>query len=130
MGSAEPPSPGGTFHGGRSLWQPHPSPSRASSTSRRATARDASTYHLLVTSDEQHEPQDDAGSAALARLLAQASERRDWFTTEDAYREEVHRTRTHVICTHTETRDITPRLRVVLERAGFRVAVLKAPVKA
>lgn len=38
--------------------------------------------------------------------------------------------RTLVFCTHTETRDITPRLRAVLERAGFRVAVLKAAVKA
>ncbi len=38
--------------------------------------------------------------------------------------------RTLVYCTHTETRDITPRLRAVLERAGFRVAVLKAAVKA
>jgi hypothetical protein len=55
-------------------------------------AGDASAYHLLVTSDEEHDPQDDAGSAAIVRLLAQASERRDWFTTEDAYREEVRRT--------------------------------------
>jgi len=38
--------------------------------------------------------------------------------------------RTLVFCTHTETRDITPRLRAVLEREGFRVAVLKATVKA
>lgn len=38
--------------------------------------------------------------------------------------------RTLVYCTHTETRDITPRLRAVLEREGFRVAVLKAAVKA
>ena len=55
-------------------------------------ASDASAYHLLVTSDEEHDPQDDAGSAAIVRLLAQASEQRDWFTTEDAYREEVRRT--------------------------------------
>ena len=31
-------------------------------------------------------------SAAIVRLLAQASERRNWFTNEDAYREEVRRT--------------------------------------
>lgn len=54
--------------------------------------RDASAYHLLVTSDEEHNPDDDAGSAAIVRLLAQASERRDWFTTDEAYREEVFRT--------------------------------------
>ncbi len=54
--------------------------------------RDATAYHLLVTSDEEHDPQDGAGSAATVRLLAQASERRDWFTTDDAYREEVRRT--------------------------------------
>ncbi len=56
------------------------------------SASDASAYHLLVTSDEEHDPHDDAGSAAIVRLLAQASERRDWFTTDDAYREEVRRT--------------------------------------
>lgn len=38
--------------------------------------------------------------------------------------------RTLVYCTHTGTRDITPRLGAVLEGAGFRVAVLKAAVKA
>ena len=54
--------------------------------------RDASAYLLLVTSDEEHDPDDEAGSAAIVRLLAQASERRDWFTTDDAYREEMRRT--------------------------------------
>lgn len=53
------------------------------------SAGDASAYHLLVTSDEEHDPETDAGSAAIVRLLAQTSERRDWFTTADAYREEV-----------------------------------------
>ena len=56
------------------------------------SASDSTAYHLLVTSDEEHDPQDDAGSAAIIRLLAQASERRDWFTTDDAYRAEVRRT--------------------------------------
>ncbi len=56
------------------------------------SASDASAYHLLVTSDEEHDPLTDAGSAAIIRLLAQASERRDWFTTDDAYRAEVRRT--------------------------------------
>ena len=54
--------------------------------------RDASAYLLLVTSDVEHDPDDEAGSAAIVRLLAQASERRDWFTTDDAYREEMRRT--------------------------------------
>ena len=56
------------------------------------SASESTAHHLLVTTDEEHDPQDDAGSAAIVRLLAQASERRDWFTTEDAYREEVRRT--------------------------------------
>ena len=51
--------------------------------------RDASAYHLLVTSDEGHDPDDEAGNVAIVRLLAQASERRDWFTTDNAYHEEV-----------------------------------------
>lgn len=55
-------------------------------------ASDASAYHLLVTSDEEYDPLTDAGSTAIVRLLAQASERRDWFTTDDAYRQEVRRT--------------------------------------
>ena len=56
------------------------------------SASDASAYHLLVTSDEEHDPLTDAGSTATIRLLAQASERRDWFTTDAAYRAEVRRT--------------------------------------
>ena len=60
------------------------------------SASDASAYHLLVTSDEEHDPLTDAGSAAIVRLLAQVSERRDWFTTDDAYREEVRRTDTRI----------------------------------
>ncbi|MFN8517055.1 MAG: helicase-related protein, partial [Chloroflexia bacterium] len=47
-----------------------------------------------------------------------------------ACRDRLRGRRTLVFCTHTETRDITPRLRAVLEREGFRVAVLKAVVKA
>jgi hypothetical protein len=47
-----------------------------------------------------------------------------------ACRDRLRGRRTLVFCTHTETRDITLRLRAVLERAGFRVAVLKAAVKA
>ena len=54
--------------------------------------RDASAFHLLVTSGEEHDPDDEAGNVAIVRLLAQASERRDWFTTDDAYRWEVRRT--------------------------------------
>lgn len=54
--------------------------------------REASAYHLLVTSDEEHDPDDEAGNVAIVRLLAQASERRDWFTTDDAYRGEVRHT--------------------------------------
>ncbi len=34
---------------------------------------DASAYHLLVTSDEEHDPLTDAGRAAIIRLLAQTS---------------------------------------------------------
>ncbi len=56
------------------------------------SASDASAYHLLVTSDEEHDPLTDVGSTATIRLLAQASERRDWFTTAEAYREEVRQT--------------------------------------
>lgn len=56
------------------------------------SASDASAYHLLVISDEEHDPLSDAGSAAIICLLAQASERRDWFTTDAAYRAEVRRT--------------------------------------
>lgn len=52
----------------------------------------SSAYHLLVTSDEEHAPDTDAGAAAIVRLLAQASERRDWFVGDDAYREEVRLT--------------------------------------
>ena len=55
-------------------------------------ARESTAYHLLVTSDEEHSPLEELGSTAIVRLLAQASERRDWFTTDDAYREEVRRT--------------------------------------
>lgn len=56
------------------------------------SARESTAYHLLVTSDEEHNPLEEPGSTAIIRLLAQASERRDWFTTDDAYREEVRRT--------------------------------------
>jgi hypothetical protein len=45
---------------------------------------------------------------------------------ELALRERTRNRRLLVYITHTERRDISPRLRVVLERAGLRVAVLKA----
>lgn len=51
--------------------------------------RESSAYHLLVISDEEHDPEADAGAAAIIRLLAQASERRDWFVGDDAFRDEV-----------------------------------------
>ena len=56
------------------------------------SASESTAYHLLVASDEEHAPLEEAGSTAIIRLLAQASERRDWFTTDDAYREEVRQT--------------------------------------
>lgn len=56
------------------------------------TRRESSAYHLLVTSDEEHDPDSDAGAAAIIRLLAQTSERRDWFVDDAAYRDEVRRT--------------------------------------
>lgn len=50
---------------------------------------EAAAYHLLVTSDEEHDPETDAGIAAIGRLLAKASERRDWFVSDAAYRAEL-----------------------------------------
>lgn len=50
---------------------------------------ESTAYHLLVTSDEEHDPETDAGIAAIVRLLAQASEQRDWFVSDAAYRAEV-----------------------------------------
>ncbi len=41
-------------------------------------------------------------------------------------RERARNRRVLVYITHTERRDLSPRLRAILERAGFRVAVLKA----
>lgn len=54
--------------------------------------RKSTAYHLLVTSDEEHDPETEAGIAAIIRLLAQASERRDWFVSDAAYRAEVRAT--------------------------------------
>lgn len=58
--------------------------------------RESSAYHLLVTSDEEHDPETDAGAGAVIRLLAQASERRDWFVSDEAHRDEVRRTATRI----------------------------------
>ncbi len=54
--------------------------------------RESSAYHLLVTSNEEHDPDTDAGTVAIVRLLAQASERRVWFASDEAFRDEVRRT--------------------------------------
>lgn len=49
--------------------------------------RESSAYSLLVTSDEEHDPESDDGAAATIRLLTQASERRDWYASDEAFRE-------------------------------------------
>lgn len=56
------------------------------------TRRDSSAYHLLVTSEEEYEPETVSGSGAIIRLLAQASERRDWFANDAGFRDEVRLT--------------------------------------
>lgn len=58
--------------------------------------RESTAYHLLVTSDEEHDPEADAGIAAIVRLLAQASERRDWFVSDAAFCAEVRATRARI----------------------------------
>lgn len=52
----------------------------------------SSAYHLLITSNEEHDPETEEGAAAVTRLLAQASERREWFTGDEVFREEVRAT--------------------------------------
>lgn len=75
---------------------------------------ESTAYHLLVTSDEEHDPETDAGIAAIVRLLAQASERHDWFVSEVAFRAEVRATATRI---HDETHDVV-RYRLVAVTAG------------
>lgn len=54
--------------------------------------QESTAYCLLLTSDEEHDPETAEGSAAIVRLLAQASERRDWFVSDEAFRDEVRLT--------------------------------------
>lgn len=53
---------------------------------------ESSAYYLLVTSDEEHDLESDEGAVSAMRLLAQASERRDWYVSDEAFREGVRAT--------------------------------------
>ncbi len=64
--------------------------------------------------------------AAAPALPAEIVYPKEQLLLDLARRDRLRGRRTLVFCTHTETRDITPRLRAVLEGAGLRVAVLKA----
>lgn len=56
------------------------------------TRRDSSAYHLLVTSEEEYDLETVPGAGAIICLLAQASERRDWFANDAGFRDEVRLT--------------------------------------